>query len=192
MSVTFAANQAPVIGFEADCGCPDVTKVKFDSYEDGRMWQEMREVSPYLLDGCTEELCLEYPIHLTALFEGGASPEVNIANGNAVDVFKALGMLIDTPDQDAIDDVFNGGVMDANDFMGRILMAEAVVPVSAERPTVSDTGTRTEFDGHTLVEVETATWIRCGVAEGYVQGRLGQLREVAQWALDNGRPVNWG
>ena len=178
MSVTFTTTESAVIGFVAECGHGQ--GVPFDSYEDASMWLEMFNAAPYNLDGCTDDLCLEYPPSISPVHEGGTSPKVNMANGNVVEIFKVLGLLSDAPDNADVDDAFQGGSLSAEDFMGRIVIAEAMAPISPARPTVESQSS------------QGARFIECGLPEGYMQGRIADLRVVAEYAIANNRDIQWG
>ena len=180
MSVTFTTTESAVIGFVAECGCSRSRGVKFDSYDDAYMWLDMFNAAPYNLDGCTEDLCLEYPPSISPIHEGGTSPKVNMANGNVVGIFKVLGLLSDTPDSTDVDDAFQGGSLSAEDFMGRIVIAEALAPISPARPTVESQSS------------QGARFIECGLPEGYVQERIADLRVVAEYGVSNNREIQWG
>ena len=87
---------------------------------------------------------------------------VNMSNSNAAHVCDALG--IDLAEWGWC------GSLGAEDFLGRVLMALAVLPVDAGVPAHEVPG-----PGARVVE--------CGRSEGYAQERLGQLRELADWAV---------
>lgn len=104
--------------------------------------------------------------------EGG--PELNMSNANAVHLLALLGF---THDED-----YHGGVVDAQDFLGRILLAEAMLDVATDdehgRPSVEHKG-----GGMTLIE--------CGTEPGYLADRLAILHEVATWAQHRHLKVAW-
>ena len=90
-----------------------------------------------------------------------------MANGNAIVLLEALGLLgevIDGPVGPVPDAC---GSMDAESFLGRVLATEVL--------SVGDPGTETEA----LVEEGCATMVMCGRPEGYVDTKLAALREVA-------------
>ncbi len=97
---------------------------------------------------------------------------VNMSSSNAVHVCASL----------AIDLEEWGwcGSLPAVDFLGRVLMALAVLPVDAGRPVTVD------------AEPGRATFVDCGRREGYAQERLGQLRELADWAVANLAVISFG
>lgn len=102
-------------------------------------------------------------------FSPGGDPEgVNLANGNAAAILRLLGLPVE-PD----------GVTPAEDFLGRILLAEALLDVATD----DEHGTPTVTDGR---------WTSCGRDPGYLAGRLAELQEIARDALVRGVEVIWG
>lgn len=97
---------------------------------------------------------------------------VNMSNSNAFRVCQTLG--IDLEEEGWC------GSLPAEDFLGRVLLALAIEPVDAGRPATVD------------AEPGRATFIDCGRPEGYAQERLGQLRELADWAVANGALISFG
>ena len=97
---------------------------------------------------------------------------VNMSNSNAVVVCATLG--IDLQDWGWC------GNLGAEDFLGRILLALAIEPADEGVPS------------HETTVPGQVRWIECGRPEGYVQDRLGQLRELADWAAANGAEISFG
>lgn len=102
--------------------------------------------------------------------EGWSELDVNMSNSNAATIAATLGIDLDAGGW--------AGEMEARDFQGRILLALAIEP--------SDEG----VPAHELPG-PGARWIECGRRPGYVQERLGQLHELAQWAVDHGALIWW-
>lgn len=94
--------------------------------------------------------------------------EVNMCNANAHHILTLLGV---TPGEDMC------GVLDAEDFLGRVLIAQAVAP--------SDAGTPTHQDAR------MGTLIHGGRPAGYTERVLGELRIIAETAHRNGKVVAW-
>ncbi|TQK49869.1 hypothetical protein FBY35_0145 [Streptomyces sp. SLBN-118] len=88
---------------------------------------------------------------------------VDMANSNAARVLDTLGYAEPYGDEDA------------RLFLGRVLLALALNPEDAGRPAVVD-----------------GRFTDCGRAPGYVQSRLNELRELAQYAHARGLRVTWG
>lgn len=97
--------------------------------------------------------------------EGLEEPSVDMANANAAAVLDVLGL--------PVDDM--AGEEDAEAFLGRVLLALAVAPASAELPTFQE--------GNVVFG---------GRRAGYVQERLAQLRGLAETARALGLRVTWG
>lgn len=98
---------------------------------------------------------------------------VNMSSSNAAHVCASLGL--------DLEDLGWCGSLAAEDFLGRVLVALAVLPVDAGMP-------RHELPR----EPGTVRWIECGRPEGYAQDRLGQLRELADWAIAHGAEISFG
>jgi hypothetical protein len=96
---------------------------------------------------------------------------VNMSNTNAARVCETLGI--------DLDDLGWCGSLPAADFLGRVLVALAVCPVDAGIPAHELSGT-------------SPRWIECGRPEGYLQDRLGQLRELADWAVAHDAEIDFG
>ena len=107
-------------------------------------------------------------------FGANEAPEdliINMCNGNAVRVTEALG--IDLEDEGWC------GSMSAKDFLGRVVMALALAPVDEGMPSYDHVG-------------PGARMIEGARRPGYLQERLGQLHELAQWAVANEAEVWYG
>lgn len=105
--------------------------------------------------------------------------EVNMSNSNAHRVCQALGIELD-PDW--------CGNSDAEVFLGRVLLALALSPADEGIPAHEipfGVPGRPAWTGQ-------ARFIECGHAPGYLQDRLAQLRELADWAVANQAVVMWG
>jgi len=100
-----------------------------------------------------------------------AQLDINMNIRNAVMVCEALGI--------DLNDVGWCGSMTAADFQGRVLMALAVAPVDEGMPAYEHPG-------------PGATMIEGARIPGYLQERLGQLRELADWAVANNAEISFG
>jgi len=101
---------------------------------------------------------------------GGDDLDVNMCNRNAAQVCDALGFSLD-PDW--------CGEMEAKDFQGRVLLALAISPADEGMPSYEHAG-------------PGARMIEGARRPGYLQERLGQLHELAEWAIANDAVVSWG
>lgn len=105
---------------------------------------------------------------------GVCSPEeldINMNIRNAATVCDALGI--------DLNELGWSGSMAAADFQGRVLMALAVAPVDEGMPSYEHPG-------------PGATMIEGARSPGYLQERLGQLRELADWAVANNAEISFG
>ncbi|MFJ6354803.1 hypothetical protein ACIQKB_35770 [Streptomyces sp. NPDC092046] len=96
-------------------------------------------------------------------FADAVSEEVNMANANAARVLGVLGY------------GELAGDAEAEDFLGRVLVALALTPEDAGRPATAE-----------------GRFVDCGRREGYVQERLEELRELAEDARARRLTVYWG
>lgn len=97
----------------------------------------------------------------------GAMESVNVSNVNARFLLENLGLEFDY-----------SGAVDAEQFLGAILVAQGIAPVDEGRPwnELPGPGMRT-IDG--------------GRRPGYLQDQLLELTKVAQQAKELGRRVQW-
>lgn len=95
-------------------------------------------------------------------------PEVNMANGNAAQVFDLLGLHFDG----------DWGEAPAEDFLGRVLLAQGLLDVATD-------------DERGLPGFREGNWIECGRRPGYMADRLAQLHEIATWAIEHYTAVGW-
>jgi hypothetical protein len=104
-------------------------------------------------------------------YAAGAPDEldINMSNSNAATICAALGFSLD-PDW--------CGEMSALDFQGRVLMALAISPADEGMPSYEHQGAG-------------ARMIEGARRPGYLQERLGQLHELAAWAVANNVAVVW-
>ncbi|MFD0857163.1 hypothetical protein ACFQ07_33475 [Actinomadura adrarensis] len=110
-------------------------------------------------------------------------PELNLNNGNAAEVLALLGF--------TTEDMW-GCEAPAEDFLGRILMARALLDVSTDdehgRPAYTDNGEslRGLFgDGFQAEVIHGGRW------PGYFADRLASLQEIAEWAYSHHADVRW-
>lgn len=186
MSVTFHAEFAGTDHFTVTCVNCNVTTGPFTTHEDTETFILAVRNGTATFPGCQrEEDECDWAMFSTPHEAGGDLPEVNIANGNAMDILDTLG--IDyryEPTPEELEHDFFGlagvellGSMDAQEFLGRVLMGLAVAPESAEIP------------AHAAVGAPNI--IRAHREPGYIQHTLERLHEVAQAAAANNRQVAW-
>ncbi|MFS0884948.1 hypothetical protein [Aeromicrobium sp. 179-A 4D2 NHS] len=178
MSVTFFPSQSPVVGYRFECHC-GVVAAEFETYEGAHGFLSIYKDDPYQLDGCTDELCPMYPqimnVYADAHHEG-----LNLNNENAADILRVLGLI--EPGQDPAlfkPEVQWVGELAASDFLGRVMVAQAISPESAEKIGHEKPG-------------RGATMFEGGREAGYIQRTLSQLADVADWAAKHERTMCWG
>lgn len=109
--------------------------------------------------------------------------EVNMSNSNAATVAATLGI--------DLEEWGWCGSLPAEDFLGRVLLALAITPTDAGVPAHQlQPGDSAGVFG--TVRESGPMFIDCGRREGYTQERLGQLRELADWAVAHGAEISFG
>lgn len=184
MSITFTAEMSAIIGQRIECAC-GTHGPEFTDYEVAVEWLRDKKSAPsvlaalgetrtYSLPGCTDDWCDVDSLYVVAVEEDPA-PEANFANTNAIHLLQTLGLAPTplTPDADVY-----CGTIDAEDFLGRVLIALAVAPVDEGIPAHEVPGPGAQF-------------IDCGRRPGYTQEALAHLRDVADFAVARGRKVVW-
>lgn len=173
MGTTFATEMGPVIGWAV------VDRVggreEFGTYEAAcsRM-VDVRDNGAVLAGSCLSGYAYHeyYGPHdpTIEVVEEDPAPTVHMNFSNAALICDVLGISRDAED---------GGEMSPKDFLGRILLAQALSPADAGVPARSATAGGRFTNG--------------GRPEGYVQSRLSNLRELAEWAIAHDRrTVRWG
>jgi hypothetical protein len=102
-------------------------------------------------------------------FDTDMDPELQVSNGNGLYILQTLGF--EQPEYT--------GVLSADDFKGRVLLAEALSPVDEGLPSYQ-------------LATNGATIYNCGRAPGYLQDKLIQLLKIAEFAKANNSDVTWG
>lgn len=160
MSVTFTIEANPTGAFIAECHEQGVV-ARANSYEG-------------ILGGIAAhkavcEECNAYGLYSQPVMDVSDEFDVNVANMNARTLLVALGI-------DASDDLC--GMMDAEQFLGAVLLAMAV-----------------ERDDSGVAPVEVggpgARMVDCGLRPGYFADRFSALHALATEAVRLGRPVMW-
>jgi hypothetical protein len=178
MSVTFTAEMGAIVAHVITCTCKNAISQapRFGAYQDAR---DALLAIPYGLEygrgehrtalpGCSDpELCPDYPLSVHAI-EDLERPEINVSNANATHLLHALGY----GEHGELDELF--GDATPEEFRGRVLTALALAP--------ADEGTPSYQDGN---------WVECGRRPGYLQNRLTELLDLADWCARNARPVQW-
>lgn len=141
------------------------------------------------LPGCpdADDSSMMDAVHIEAVYVGGPVPELNVSNCNAMTLLDVLGLRPATVDVSAksptsfeelielaaADDLY--GSATAEDMLGRILVAKALVGEDAGVP--SHEATARIFVG--------------GRRAGYINDRLDQLSDLVQFATQRDRLIHW-
>lgn len=170
MSITFYVEMGPVTGFELRCWCGIVGFETADWREMDKFQMNLRE-NPVQFEGCTSEDCLIYGPARNVLTADPETPSVNMSEVNAAEILEVLG--VNMMEEGSC------GSFSVEDLEGRLLMADALAPVSELRPTFTHKG-------------ETGpTNVYCAREEGYVQNKLARIAGVVAAAKELNRMVVW-
>lgn len=159
MSTTFTLALGDVLGWKVSCTCPDVHFVH----------DELTAALHHLdvgtrIEGCTVSTsCLEYGLFLTSV-EADPAAELDVNDKNAQQILNVLGL---SGDRD--------GFYEAGDFLGRVLLAQALLPV----------------DSGLVAHDSTSRWTEGVNRPGYLDEVLDTLRTIAEHGVRTGREVGW-
>lgn len=161
-------------------------------YQDyGTACQVAREHDALSDDGDCRDGCCGASVDDIPVPEMEGAPEVNASNDNAVTVLQSLGFITGESREKDWDDMWNGpSSCEAGDFLGRVLLALAVSPADAGVP--AHEASARDMRGVGALFPEGMRVINCGREPGYLQMRLEQLRELAEFCQARGRLVTWG
>lgn len=161
MSVTFAPEFVAETPYTMSCSCgKTVSSIVFPSH--AAAYKAAFVEKTVTVPVCDDDFCNMYSVNLVTVED---IAEVNVSNVNAVTILNVLGF---TEDSEL------SGSMNAEDFLGRILVASAINPSDAGLPAVTE---------------GMVTF--CGREEGYVEDRLAELRTVADYAIAHKLEVVW-
>lgn len=177
MSITFGTAPSPISGFAFTCGHENgMTEHRFGSYADAAAFLKVEHDAHGFTGGlavCGDaDYCGRGLMHIEAI-ESDPAPTLNVTGSNAVHLLGLLGL------PTTFEDGSINGSTDAEDFLGRVLIAQAVTPADAGVPAQERTGR----GGMTLIHM--------GRRAGYSEERLSTLRELADFAVDRGRTIQW-
>lgn len=163
MSVTFSIQQERT-GWIHECGCGAAqSATPFESYIDAYLTQG-------LMAPCADEYCAMYAPFVKGVATEADALEINVSNVNARLLLENLGFSI--IDEDGELDLCGSAA--GTDLLGRVLMAQALVPSDAGMPAM-----------------QTGNIIDCGRHEGYMDERFEQLSDIATWAAAHNAEVVW-
>lgn len=157
MSVTFLVVQEPT-AFSLQCSCGDASHSEtFSSYVDAVVAHATVNVA------CGDDFCSAFPASIVAVLP--YAEDVNVSNINARAILEVLGL----------DSTDLCGDLQAEDFLGRILVAQALNPVDAGVPAYAD-----------------GSVVNCGRPEGYMDSQLIRLQAIAEHAAKHDQLIAWG
>lgn len=171
MSVDFAPTyvEGDVTGHRLVCEDLDEEIGRESSYSDALRVSRLHSQT---CDACADlDGCFIYEIT--------SVPRLIVSSANGAELLRVLGL---QPEVEVIDGLFyqnSEGSVSAQDFLGRVLMAQGVAP--------SDPG----IPWHDDSRPGGARVIQCGRCPEYVDEKLIELEAIAQWAIAHGRNVQW-
>lgn len=124
---------------------------------------------------------------MSVTFTAPGAPGVNVTNDHAARLLDLLGL----PFGDGT------GQCPANDFAGRVLLAQALLDAATADEygtpdTAIDAYARADDDYAAIsAPARTGRWVECGTAPGYLAARLADLAELADQARARKTPVRW-
>lgn len=177
MSITFDTSLSPIAGFSFTCGHENgLTEHRFGSYEESRTFLQAEYDTHGYTGGlavCGDDYCA-YGLMSIQAIESDPAPDLNVSNTNAMHLLGLLGLPAEPDECGSL-----GGSTTAEDFLGRVLLAQAVSPSDAGVPVTATVGQ----SGAVLIDM--------GRRVGYADDRLTSLRTLADFAVDRGRTVQW-
>lgn len=163
MSVTFSV-ESPIIGWVSTCACGAVrTTTMYETYDAVRVAIDAKIEHPQCQD-CEEYGDGPYADAVTLFDE---APEVNMSNTNAGTLLRTLGLYEEDGDLT--------GALPGAEFAAKVTEARVLAPQDAGVPAMAYGAIQD-----------------CGRRPGYIQDRLNQLQEIANFAWDKGVAVVWG
>ncbi len=113
-------------------------------------------------------------IHAYPVYDTDTDPTVCVSNVNGLRILEHLGLLNDN------EDIPYFGRLSAEDFAGRLIVANALTPVDAGVPMTVTSGN----GGSTIVD--------CGRTPNYLQDRFAQLELLVAFAREHNADIAWG
>jgi hypothetical protein len=170
MSITFGTTIGPIEGFAFVCGHDNgLTAHRFGSYEDARTFLQAEYDTHGYTGGlavCGDVEYCAYGLMSIQAIESDPAPDLNVSNANAMHLLGLLGLPSEPDECGSL-----GGSTTAEDFLGRVLIAQAVSPADAGVPVTTEVGQ----GGATMIDM--------GRRAGYSEDRLTELRELADFAV---------
>lgn len=179
MAVDFTTEMSAITAFTFTCGHDNgMTEHRFGTYADAAAFHKAEQDTHSgtgHLAVCGDEDCAYQGMLITGIEEAPA-PSINVGDRNGMHLLDLLGIESEGDDEYGYQPF---GSMSGEDFLGRVLLAQAIAPADAGRPAIEH---RTE-GGMTVIEGARR--------EGYSEDRLTELRELAEFSIATGRKVQW-
>ena len=170
MSVTFSIDSNPTGEFTLSPACAQEVPDPFE----GQVFASYDEAVAVIVEHKTScEDCAAYGCYTQCVLDVSSDFDVNLSQTNAAMIIKRLGL-----DRDEHDDLV--GCLPAEDLLGRVLTALALVGDDAGVPATTSVGAR------------GAISIDCGLAPGYLTSTLTRLHALVVEAARLGRHITWG
>ncbi|WP_052692350.1 hypothetical protein [Gordonia sihwensis] len=174
MGISFFPEMAPVVGYQLRDFCGGRSEL-FPSYAAAvSALEDLRAVGG-ALPGCADPVEVAHlggPSVEVLTADAGEDSEISVrvSSQNARTLLSLLGVGADE----------SAGAMGAEQFLGAVLLAQALTPADEGVPVQVAYGA-----GGRMVAVH------CGRAAGYLDARLAELGALAVWARDHNRAVCW-
>lgn len=190
MSITFTPEYDPttIAGWRLEdfCGC--IGAAVYSNYAAAETALAALRSGTNTLPNCPdpEDMALYDGVHIEPISTCGTEPSINMSNANARMILDLLGSISVAPELSEVVDAAAdmtfpardlSGATSANDFAGRILIAQAL------------SGNDAGIPAHHHPDNER--FIECGRRPGYTEARLSDLAHLAQWCKDHNRRVQW-
>ena len=160
MSVTFSPAMDTAVSHIITCICGEWSNgVVYPSFEMAHM------VAKGMKPACGDVYC-DY----VSVQPADTEPEVQMSNSNAAGLLEVLGLAVGEDFSD-----YCCGSLTAEDFLGRVLLAQGLNPADAGSDTIT-----------------VGNIVDCGRPAGYTYAKLDAMREVADWAISHNRKIVWG
>lgn len=160
MSVTFRIESPSTsLLWETTCSCREATGETYPTFE-----LALAAIANGVTVACGDEFCAQFPINVDVV---DSTENVNVSNFNAREILSSLDIVSEEDDELV-------GTIDADDFMGRVLLAAGL--------SVGDPGMPATTQG---------AMVYCGRSEGYLDDRYAELLKLATAAKKQGSKVAW-
>lgn len=162
MSVTFSPEFVNNVEHKTTCLCGEWVGGVYPTFDDAHFAVKALNIKPECSDVyCADYVCVEQAV---------PAPEVQMSNMNASELLDILGIRVGEDFSDRCT-----GSLSAEDFLGRVLVAQGLNPEDAGVPSVT-----------------VGNMVDCGRPAGYTDAKLDAMREVAKYASERCLTVQWG